>query len=643
MKKPLNRWLASVLALSFLGLAAVASAQAERQHPCGLYKMRALAPFFSQDASIAAADSDTDLRHYKLEIELLPTQSRVQGTSTVTLDSKVDNLTTIRLYLDGNSGQMTVSSVGGAASSFSLSGDVLTLTLDRAYANGEQFVVSVNYGGVPRNTGFGSFLFGKHGTSQQWCISSLSEPFFARTWWPCKDVLGDKADSSEVWITCPNTLTGVSNGTLQGTDVLTNNRVRYRWQENYPIVTYLVSVAVSDYGLYQLTYNHLGGTMPLTYYLFPEHNGTNSTSRQLCDLNKTQVEKLADVFGQFPFIQDKYGMAEVTGSGAYMEHQTCSSMLDTTHESVNAHELTHQWWGDMVTCGSWADIWLNEGFATYGESIWEEQKNNGSFTSYRNAMLAREPSNFDAKVYRTNLTDVNSIFSGTVYYKGAWVLHMLRGVVGMPMLQTILSNYRTAFSYKSALTTDLAAVATQTWGRDLTFFFNEWIMQPGSPDYQFNWRDDLVGSQHRLRLALWQKQNTRGYGLITMPVKIRVTTTAGTVDVSLWNDDWTDVYDIALPGQATAVALDPDTWILANTRTKVTTAIPALPLLGDMNNDGKVNLKDTPLFRACLMGQVTDHTVIDRGDFNYNGIVDADDDAVFKALIHASGVVRPNG
>lgn len=635
---------ARLASLALLALTTCAYAQLEeRSHPCGEAKIRALQSAARNGIDITAADTDTDLRHYKLDLELLPAQNRIQGTVTVTFDSTVDNLTQARLYLDRNGTAMAVNSVGGNATSFSASGDVLTINLDRAYNRGEQFTVSVLYGGVPRNTGFGSFLWGRHGANNAYAVSSLSEPFFARTWWPCKDVLGDKADSAEIWLTVPNTLTGVSNGTLAGVDTLSGNRLRYRWNENYPIITYLVSIAVSDYGLYQLTYNHLGDVMPMTYYLFPEHNGTNSSSRQACDVNKTQVEKLSDVFGQYPFILEKYGMAEVTGSGAYMEHQTCSSMLDVVNEGVNSHELSHQWWGDMVTCGSWADIWLNEGSATYGEAIWQEQKAGGSFTAYRNEMLNNMPSNPDAQVLRTALTDVNHIFSGTVYYKGAWVWHMLRGVVGYDNLKAIMANYRTAYLYKNAVTSDLATVASETWGRDLTFFFNEWIMNPGSPDYQWNWRDDLVNGQHRLRLALWQTQNTRGFATMTMPVSFRVTTTVGTVNLSLWNNDQSDVYDVALPGQATAVSIDPDTWILAHSKTKVTTAIPPLPLLGDMNADGKVNLRDASLFTAALRGEITDHAIVDRGDFNYNGIVDQSDLAVFRSKLTRSGIPVPGG
>ncbi|MBS1715780.1 MAG: hypothetical protein JST30_15745 [Armatimonadetes bacterium] len=614
-----------------------------RLHPCGESKARALAGLFNGGQNIAAADLDTDLKYEKLDIELLPNQTRIQGTVTFTFEAKVDALTTARLYLDTNGTAMGASAVGGAATGFSQSADVLTLTLDRAYAAGELFQVTVTYGGTPRNTGYGSFLWEHHGSglNYNWAISSLSEPFFARTWWPCKDVLGDKADTADVWITVPNDLTAVSNGTLQGVDSLSGNRLRYRWSESYPIITYLVSIAVSNYGQYSLTYDHLGRTMPMSYYLFPENNGTNSTSRQYCDLNRTQVEKLSDVFGQYPFIDEKYGMAEVMGSGAFMEHQTCSSMLGVTYESINAHELAHQWWGDMVTCGSWADIWLNEGFATYAEAIWEEQQNNGSFTAYRNEMLANYPSSVDAKVLRTNLNDVNHIFSGTVYYKGAWVLHMLRGVIGYENLKATLAQYRAHKLWQSAVTEDFATEASAVWGRDLTFFFDEWIMNGGAPDYQYNWRDDTVNGQHRLRLGLWQNQSTRGYGLITMPVRFRVATTNGTVDFSLWNNDWTDVYDLALPGAVTSVTFDPETWLLINSKSKVTKAVPALPLLGDMNADGRVNLRDVPLFRSAKNGQVTDHTVLDRGDFDYNGTVDAADEAVFMPLALGNSVTGP--
>jgi hypothetical protein len=256
-------------------------------------------------------------------------------------------------------------------------------------------------------------------------------------------------------------------------------------------------------------------------------------------------------------------------------------------------------------------------------------------------MRSNAPSNVDAQVLRTNLNDVNHIFSGTVYYKGAWVLHMLRGVIGYENLKTTLADYRSDYLYRSAVTADFAAEASQVWGRDLTFFFDQWIMSPGAPDYQWNWRDDLVAGQHRLRLGLWQTQNTRGYALITMPVRFRVTTTAGVVDLWLWNNDWTDVYDVSLPGAVTGVAFDPDSWLLIHSQTKVTTALPNLPLLGDMNADGRINLRDIPIFQAAKRGDIADHVIVDRGDFNYNGIVDDSDAAQFMALIYENCLKPP--
>jgi aminopeptidase N len=630
--------------VSIFAAAALAQGTPEIKHPCQFYKATTFANAMSKGREYwAQADTDTDLKHYKLDIEILPDTRVIQGSCATTAVSAKDGLTSMLLYFDRNGGKMKILSIGGNGVSYTTSGDTVTVTLDRAYNTGEQFTVVVNYSGTPADYGFGSFNWDHHGSGQyyNWAISSLSEPFFARTWFPCKDVLMDKADSAEIWVTVPDPLICASNGVLVGTDALPGNRHRFRWEENYPIITYLVSLAVSNYAVYSKTYNHLGKQMPCDYYLFPENNYNGSGSRAGCDQNVTQIEKLSDVYGQYPFINEKYGMAEVAGAGAYMEHQTCSSMLNVTNEGVNAHELSHQWWGDMVTCGSWAHIWLNEGFATYSEAIWQEQKNNGSYSAYINEMLSNYPSDVDDRVLRTNLNDVWHIFSWTVYGKGAWVLHMLRGMMGDAAFFQSLTNYRAAYEHSSANTQEFADICSQTWGRNTDFFFDQWIMNPGAPDYEYNWRDDIVNGQHRIRLAIWQKQNNRGYGLITMPVWFRVATGNGSVDLKLWCDDWVRVYDVAIPGAITSVTFDPDTHLLIKSKKKVTTALPPLPLLGDMNFDGRVDLRDNPIFQQALNGQITDKKVIAQGDFNYTGVVDESDAAVFADLLGKNCVTTP--
>jgi hypothetical protein len=166
-------------------------------------------------------------------------------------------------------------------------------------------------------------------------------------------------------------------------------------------------------------------------------------------------------------------------------------------------------------------------------------------------------------------------------------------------------------------------------------------MRYGSPDYEFNWRDDIVDGAHRLRLALWQNQRDRGYELFTMPVPIRINTDAGDVDYTLWNDDWERVYDLPVPAPVRSVTLDPDTWLLAHSKTKSTTAIPALPLMGDMNFDGRINIADSPVFQKVLRGEVTNKLFVHRADFDYNGVVDTADEATFNQLLRKYSSSNP--
>jgi len=260
-------------------------------------------------------------------------------------------------------------------------------------------------------------------------VASMSEPAFAKYWWPCKDRPYDKALSA-VSLTVPEDLIGVSNGTLVSEVPADEGWKTYSWVENYPIATYLISVAISNYAYLESPCVTSGGTdVPLKHWVFrPDSTAAEVAFTPLCEM----MDFCEQQFGPYPFQGEKYGHAEFIWGGA-MEHQTVTSIGSTSIKDDGSkdwlivHELGHQWFGDSLTPHNWADIWLNEGFATYTEALWFEHV--GGIEAYHEDLAdGRNQVSWETQgpVY-----DPVPVFPGLVIYdKGAWIIHMLRGRMG---------------------------------------------------------------------------------------------------------------------------------------------------------------------------------------------------------------------
>ncbi|GAB4139922.1 MAG: M1 family aminopeptidase [Planctomycetota bacterium] len=517
-------------------------------------RTKSLAPILAAILCGPLLAQTIDAIHYRLEIELNFSNSTIQGTNTATFASLVNGLTSIDLNLLS---QLQVSAVrmNGNPVPFSRPTDHLVITLDRAYNQNEQFTVQIDYGGTPPvPAGFGGLRFTTTSANRP-VAWTLSEPWDARGWWPGKDELNDKS-TFEIWITHPSNMTTVSNGTLQGIDPLPNNRVRTRWATSEPMAAYLASFVCTEFSRRTDTYTYLGANMPVEFYVFPESFASWNSGMNLI---VPMLTAYSSVYGQYPWINEKYGIAQFTWGGG-MEHQTVASQVSVS-ESLSAHELAHQWWGDEITCATWSDIWLNEGFATFSEAIWYENKPGGSLASYLSHMRTNKPTQTSGTVYVYNPTSVSRIFSGDYSYrKGAWVLHMLRGVLGDPTFFQALADYRTTYAGGSATTAQFRASVEQTAGRDLGWFFDEWVMNGGSPTYRYAWRSANIGGANYLLAEIDQTQTTPN--VTTMPVKLRISTSAGSVDREAWDDERNDQIAVPISGSASSVAFDPDQWIL---------------------------------------------------------------------------------
>ena len=534
-----------------------------------------LDPWESEDPTVRQmlreAFDDTDMLNYDLEIEIDPSNETLDGVNTMTVRSLVPGLTEFTFRLRDNF-TITSALINGSTpvTITPVSTTTRTATLDRPYDPNEVFDLTIAYNGVAVSRGFGSIEF----TTQNGLplVSTLSEAYFAYTWWPCKDgdfgEPGDNADKATVdlAIIAPNSMRTVSNGLLVGIDNLSGGRDRYRWSTNYPIATYLVAFSSSVYNTWTVDYDYGAGIMPVEFNVFPADD--TSGNRSLWERCVPMLATLGGVYGEYPFINEKYGIYEF-GFGGGMEHQTNTGQ-GTFSEDVTAHELGHQWWGDEVTCRTWNDIWLNEGFATYAVALWREFKPGSSGIAAAHAYMAtRVPGSVGDSVYVYDTTNMNRIFSNDFSYKkGSWVLHQLRHVVGDTNFFDILAAYRAAFAGSAATTDDFAGIASTVYGQDLSWFFDEWVYGIGAPTYEYGWQTESIGGQDYLRLSVQQVQ-TASYGVYQMPIDVHVTTAGGDSTVVIWNNEWAEHFVVPISAAATAVELDPDNWILTEGETDV--------------------------------------------------------------------------
>jgi len=517
-----------------------------------------------EDSLIVAYQNLYDVQNYNLRLSFDIPNKIIFGNLEMNALSLSDTLNMIYINLVPDMKVNYVRLEGNEISYSHFNDYIIVGTKDtkNKLTGSKDFTIDINYQGSPRNMGFDSFSFKSFDNEP--AIYTLSEPDYAPSWWPCKDLPEDKA-TFEMAITVPNQLTAVSNGLLQEIKDESNGDKTFYWRSTYPITTYLVSIAIGKYERWNETYKSLDGSkqMPVDYYAYPSY-----TEKAKADWKNTveMLEFFSKTFGEYPFINEKYGMAMFGWIGGAMEHQTISSMGYTLvtgtgkYENVVVHELVHQWFGDAVSPGKWKDIWLNEGFASYGEALWQEYKNGKG--AYNDFMKKEDYGYFQGTVYDPE----GFIFGPTVYNKGAWCLHMLRGVAGDSVFFKIVRTYFEKFKYKNATTQDFKKVCEEVSGTDLTYFFDQWIFAgTGRPIYKYSWKTEDFQDQHgsgiyTLRINLRQTQDD--YDVYKMPVKVTVKTDNGSQELSFFNDMKTQQFEHPVNGKPIEVLIDNENWIM---------------------------------------------------------------------------------
>ena len=506
-----------------------------------------------------------DVKYLKLDIAA-ETGSRFISGNALTVAKLVSPLDTFITELRAN---MIVDSlkVNNVITGFSQSSDHIFIPLGSTQSVGTTISVLIYYRGNANSLGVYA------GTSSGLTyVATLSESYQAREWFPCKQILSDKIDSADIWVTTSNVNKVGSNGLLQGVDVLPSSKVRYRWKTTYPMNYYMPSIAVGNYQEY-LNYAKPAAMAPdsilVQHYILNTPTYLASVKSNL-DKTPTFIEKMSELFGLYPFKDEKYGhsMANIGGG---MEHQTMSTMV-SFGSTLIAHELGHQWWGDHVTCASWNDIWLNEGFATYAEQLMIEKLPALFTTSATANMLNLHTSvlsatNGSVYVPDASLFDENRIFSSRLSYnKGATTIHNLRFEMQSDTLFfKTLKNYQQQYHNNVATTNNFKALAENTSGKNLTNFFNQWIYGEGYPTYNITYYQPNLDS-------MWLLINETVSAPTVTPffkglLELKITSLQGDTTILVNVTGNNQVFKIGYNKTPTGIVVDPNNWVVNKTGT----------------------------------------------------------------------------
>jgi aminopeptidase N len=511
---------------------------------------------YQKSAGFTESDdyASTDVIYQRLNFTVDPAVNYISGSVLSSVKFLKDNTSKVQFDLTD---VLTVDSIryNQKRVAFQHSAYKINITLPSIANKNMVASVEVFYHGAPYLDEMGSFVLSTHDKTP--IVWTLSEPYGAKNWWPCKESLSDKIDSIDVYITCPKQYRAASNGKLVDDQVSGQNRTAH-WSHRYPIATYLICIAVTDYQTYSDFLDLPNGKrMEVLNYVFPEYLSTaKNQSTNILDILAFYNSK----FITYPFASEKYGHAQF-GWGGGMEHQTMSFMYNLEFELV-AHEMAHQWFGDYITLASWHDIWLNEGFATYLTGLTYENLLNGQYwQQWKNILVNTITSSPDGSVYVADTTDVNRIFDDRLSYsKGAYLLHMLRWEMGDALFFEGLKNYLKDPEIANGFASQEKLVKHMETAADTSFteFFKDWYYGEGYPIYRLTSYND--SGKQKVRIS--QSSSHPSVGFFKMHIPVRVWKDGKYTDMRLYNTSQNQEFVIS-ETKVDRIEFDPDKWLIA--------------------------------------------------------------------------------
>lgn len=516
---------------------------------------------------------NVDITHQELRLSVDPAKRYISGTVKTSFSAMESPVQSIQIDLHDDLVIDSILNLDGNQLSFTRGENFTTrIVLQDTLAPHQSSSISIFYQGVPPEDGFGAFVQSSHDNEP--IIWTLSEPYGAQNWWPCGQNLVDKIDSLDLWITVPEGNKVAGNGLLVSETPIDGNKTLFHWKHRYPIATYLVAFAVTNYRVHEFTIPLENGSLPIINYLYPEDFDRHS--KRIEESLPAMMQLFEELFIPYPFDREKYGHAQF-GFGGGMEHQTMSFMVNFSFE-LTAHELAHQWFGDYMTCGSWQDVWLNEGFAGYLTGLaYEKILKNGTWENYLTSSIRDITSQPDGTLVVSDTSTIDRIFNSRLSYKkGAMVLHMLRWILGdeafFEGLRQYLLDDETAYAF--VRTRYLIDHLEQASGVDLKEFFSDWYEGQGYPSYHVQWQSNNTG----IDLQVNQTTSHPSVSFFELPVEIGIygVTQDTLVRLNIMENDKS--FHIELPWSVDSITIDPRHWLVtAGNTTEVITRSSSLP------------------------------------------------------------------
>jgi aminopeptidase N len=501
---------------------------------------------------------DFDLQHLKLELSFDLPARKVLGTATLRMAPLAGDLR--EAALDSAGLAIESVTVAGRPLAFRTTDDKLYLTLDRQYPGGAPVDVVIRYHAQPKRGMFFVFPDKYHPDrpKQIWANGDTAGGN-NRYWFPTYDFPNDRT-TTEMLITVPAGWEAISNGKLVSTrEDKAAGTATFHWLQDKPMSTYLVSLVAGEFEKSEESWK-----VPVTYYVPRGRSGnvarTFGRTVQMLDFFSASIA---------PYPWAKYAQALVDTFGGGMENtsattETTGALLDARDfedrrngtDSLIAHEMAHQWFGDLITCADWRHTWLNEGFATYFAALWEESAHGRDVYEWKEMLAARGiVSGGRIPVVPRDGDDSNTAYS-TIYNKGGWTLHMVRGQLGDALFWKAIQHYTKKFSYRVVTTSDFVEAIAEATGQDLEWLFDQYVYKGGNPEFETFW--DYDDAKHLLHLSVRQTGKADGKpDLFRVPVEIEALGDGGPRTFQLRLSKESEDFYFGLPDRPRTVLFDP--------------------------------------------------------------------------------------
>jgi aminopeptidase N len=577
-----------LLLIAVLGFNSLFS-QTQRTHACAAGKIAAFKNSLVLSQRVAATSAyishekfyDVHFVHLNLNVERTTKTMSGSARSVATVTStSIDTFGCVLHQV------MIIDSarVNGVLSTVSRKDSIVKLKTPGTILNGQTVDAIIYYHGTPPVGGSAIGSGFSNGTSTSWgnqCTWSLSESLAGYHWWPCKQILTDKIDSSWVFITTDSTNKAGSNGLLKNTVVVPGGKKRYEWKSITPIAYYLISVAVAKYKEYNLYAHPLylpGDSIWIQNYIYDNAITNPAFATQKATLNQIVpvIEFECKMYGMYPFRKEKYGHCMAPFGGG-MEHQTMTS-LGFFDYYVDAHELGHQWWGDNVTCKSWGDIWINEGWAAYTEHLVAEHLDPTNFLPNLNAAHNSVMSSPGGHVWVTghDTVDANIIFDSRLTYdKGGAIIRTLQFEINNDSTWfNGLRSFQNTYKNNTASVVDFKNYMQTYTSMNFTQFFNQWYYGEGYPTFNLTW-NSMPGTVFLKSAQTTSSASSVPLFITPMEYKLSRTSMPDTV-IRVQHNVNTEYYTINLLGTVTGATVDPNQWVInkATVAKDVTLGLP---------------------------------------------------------------------